>query len=133
MTIQTPQDFNLFYRMFLEALCLWREARGESRDGKIGVLSVIRNRAADPRWPDNTSDVILQRKQFSSFNLGEPNSILFPKETDPSWLECVEVVMSDPPDVTDGAVYYFADYIPAPWWSKNLTITVKIGRHVFLK
>ena len=34
-------------------------------------------------------------------------------------------------DITDGATFYHADYIPDPRWAKNVNKTVKIDRHIF--
>ena len=34
-------------------------------------------------------------------------------------------------DITDGATFYHADYIPDPRWAKNVRKTVKIDRHIF--
>ena len=43
---------------------------------------MIRNRAEDPkkRWPRTVSGVILEPRQFSSFNAGDPNAVKFPVE-----------------------------------------------------
>ena len=72
-------------------LCLWREARSESMAAKAAVLSVIRNRANDPknRWPKTLAGVVLQPNQFTSFSWGDPNSVAFPcapkTGTNPDW------------------------------------------------
>jgi len=133
MTIDTPQDFDAFKSYFLAALCVWREARGESREGKRAVWNVIKNRCADLRWPDNLADVVTQPYQFSSFNTFDSNASKWPHSVDESWLESVDVVMKDEGDNTNGAVYYFASYIKPPYWSAGLSETVRIGKHVFMK
>ena len=35
-------------------------------------------------------------------------------------------------DITDGALYYHADYVK-PKWSRDFEKTVKIGRHIFYR
>ena len=35
-------------------------------------------------------------------------------------------------DITDGALYYHADYVK-PKWSRHFEKTVKIGRHIFYR
>lgn len=75
----TPVDL---LRTFALSLCVWREVRGESLLGKLLVAQTIENRVSDPRWPDTYHGVITQRLQFSAFNAGDPNALLFPSETD---------------------------------------------------
>lgn len=63
------------------ALTLWGEARGESREGKVAVMWVIRNRAeadlhGDSKpdwWGESIRDVCLRPGQFSCWNKGDPN------------------------------------------------------------
>ena len=52
------------------------------------------------------------------------------------WNKSVEVARfllkpNDIFDITDGATFYHADYIPDPRWAKNVNKTVKIDRHIF--
>jgi len=56
------------YQPFLWALCLWREARGQSDDAKRAVLHVILNRAKAGFRGSDPASVILWPYQFSSFN-----------------------------------------------------------------
>lgn len=118
------------YESVLAALCLWREARGEPREAKRGVLWVIRNRAQDARarWPSHPIDVILQRAQFSSFTLGDPNAVKFPRPDDPSWLECCAVVDDPGEDPTGGANHYHSLSAPdAVWWAQGETPIAHLG------
>lgn len=128
---------------FMEALCLFREARGESKPAKAAMLAVIRNRAVDPqyRWPRSTVGVITQPLQFSSFNSNDPNSKVWPTPgRSPgawqAWIECCDVVttplIADP---TDGATNYEAlgDNEPRPDWADPSKITVQIGKTRFYR
>lgn len=61
------------------ALTAWAEARGDGKQGnssveeRIAVMSVIRNRVADPAWWGNTyRAVCLKSMQFSCWN-DDPN------------------------------------------------------------
>lgn len=51
------------------------ETRGEAVEAQIGFGNVVRNRKTDirSRWPSTWHDVLLQPKQFSCFNEGDPN------------------------------------------------------------
>lgn len=120
-------------------LCVWREARGSSAAAKAGVLSVIRNRVADPRWPNTATGVILQPLQFSSFNKSDPNAVLLPDPRHPqdwaAWLETCQVV--DAPltaDPTMGATNYEScDPADLPHWADASKMTVQIGPFRFYK
>ena len=132
-TWQTDEVPNLY----LTALCCWREARGESRDGWRGVLHVIRDRALRPSWWGNGYvGVILQPQQFSSFNHDSSQAVLIPGDRDPVFpqiLECAANVLSgDDEDLTGGATYYHT-YDVHPDWDKHLTVTATIGSHIFYK
>jgi hypothetical protein len=128
------------YDDFIAALTVWREARGEPPDGRLAVAMVIRNRMKDPRWPDSASNVCLQAKQFSCFNLGDPNSVLFPTATgDESWKSsCVAWMKSKhlslaSDDLTHGANHYLNPNAGRPNWLDSSKVTMKIGNHTFLK
>ena len=119
-------------RRFALALCVWREARGESVRGKTLVAQVIANRVADPRWPNTVSEVVLQPKQFSSFNRSDPNSRKFPTEGDPAWIESVtaaDVVLTTENPITTSNHYHTTAVHPA--WADPDLIVAREGAHIF--
>jgi hypothetical protein len=62
------------YPLFMTAIAVWREARGEPIEGKKAVAAVIRNRA---RLRNEALDaIVLQPYQFSSFNANDPEAHL---------------------------------------------------------
>jgi N-acetylmuramoyl-L-alanine amidase len=117
---------------FMLALCVWREARGESYIGKRLVAQTIENRDFDERWPDTIVGVITQKLQFSSFNSNDPNALLFPKEDDKSWPDCVkaaqEVLISEIPFTT--ANHYHTKDVKPKWADMNKVVAVE-GAHIF--
>jgi spore germination cell wall hydrolase CwlJ-like protein len=122
----------------LTALCLWREARGEPKEAKRGVLHVIRNRQADGRWPNSPVGVVLQPRQFSSFDTHDPNAVKWPQPSSVEWAsfeECCELVEDPGTDPTAGATHYHSlpDNWPAPKWAKPEKLTVQIGALKFYK
>ncbi len=143
MTLTLPEDNNEFYSVFIMALCIWREARGESIPAKQAVAWVIRNRAAHPSWWGGPSipSVVLKPYQFSSFNRNDPNSTKFPSPEDLSWvasLNAAQDVLTDKvPDPTGNAVFYFdksLDSSPPSWATDGSTDwTVDIGSLHFYK
>ena len=120
---------------YLGPLCLYREARGETDDAKRGVYHVLLNRVADGRFPDSLAEVVLQRKQFSSFNPGDPNAVLIPHTTDPAWIACCAVAAAPGDDPTGGATHYHSYSNPDsyPAWADPAKHTVDIGHFHFYK
>jgi spore germination cell wall hydrolase CwlJ-like protein len=134
MTILTATEDELF------ALAVWREARGETPSAKLGVASVIRNRTKDPkkRWPRTIRAVILQPRQFSSFNPTDPNYTKFPAPDDPTWHESKSVVadvLAGHDDPTHGANLYHSLTPGKPWpkWAIPEDLTAHIGAFRFYK
>jgi spore germination cell wall hydrolase CwlJ-like protein len=126
--LTSPSHQEEFYDLFILALCIWREARGESIDTKRAVAWVIRNRADHPGWWGGPSivSVVLHPWQFSSFNHADPNSTKLPQPDDPSWIASLMAAQRAynrvGPDPTAGAVLYFdksMDSDPPPWSKDN--------------
>lgn len=121
---------------FMLALCVWREARGESQLGRILVAQTVANRANDVarRWPTTITGVILQPKQFSAFNADDPNALKFPPENDADWLDCWSVagmVLSAIRSVTTANHYHVKGLKPA--WADASKIVASEGNHVFYR
>lgn len=132
------------------ALCILREAEGESVEGKTGVWMVIQNRVMDPRsmWPSTIHGVVTQPYQFSSFNANDGRVTVWPNEkqlaTWKAWLDCLNVISTTwPTDITNGATFYHDDSIAPPfkaWLGPNATLhdllvkrTLQSGRLNFYK
>lgn len=139
-TITVPDQLKLFSDLYLLALCVYREARGEPIEAKTGVACVVRNRVNHPGWwGKDYSSVILHHWQFSSFNPNDPNAQIFPASTEQAWADSVTTaygVMSfSVPDNTYGSTLYFdksLDKTP-PSWAALSTPTVDLGRLHFYK
>lgn len=123
-----------FLTRFMLALCIWREARGESYRGKLLVGATIRNRVEDQRWPNTYVGVITQRMQFSSFNLGDPNALKFPLEGDAAWsdsLKAADEVLGEAAPLTTANHYHTLSVTPV--WSRPDKIVATEGSHVFFQ
>ena len=111
--LNSAQQQGDFYDLFLMALCVWREARGQSMEAKRCVSWVIRNRADQPGWWGGPSiaSVVLKPWQFSSFNQHDPNSSKLPLPADPSWVASLiaaqEGFTKSAKDPTLGATHYY--------------------------
>jgi len=118
---------------FLLALCIWREARGETPRGRRLVGATIANRVADPRWPKDYVGVILQPLQFSSFNANDPNAGQFPRVDDPAWTDCVaaaDETFEDAPNPLTTANHYHVIGL-SPAWRDDSKIVATEQHHVF--
>lgn len=125
----------------LMALCVWREARGQSPEAKLGVIHVIRNRCAMAPAQGFKADPvanILKPWAFSSFMESDPNSVKYP-DTDEVlgnssvWQECLDAVDSVEADPTLGAVFYFSAPLAQPphaWGAVRHTADID-GLHFF--
>jgi N-acetylmuramoyl-L-alanine amidase len=126
------------YSLFLTALCAWREADDQPLAARIGVISVINNRAAVSSWwnggrPNDPVEVILFPDQFDCFNPDDPNITRWPLNGDPIWEETKLAAIAPGPDNTGGATSYYDTSIPAPSWTTEMTFTVAIGTLRFYK
>jgi Cell Wall Hydrolase len=134
------------YEQWLAALCLWREARGASVEALTAIWFVIVNRSQDAklRWPRTIPGVILQFRQFSSFNAGDPNATKFPSPplpgnpASPDWsafLKCQEAVTTQlGSDLTNGATNYESEPPnQLPDWADPAKLTVTIAPFRFYK
>lgn len=125
------------------ARTIWAESRGELYEGMIAVGWVIKNRSTDQleRWPRTIEAICRQPRQFSCWNVSDPNRAKLEKVgvEDPAFRTClraaVEVICGSI-DSTKGANHYLtialADAKP-PRWYKAAKVVVDIGHHRFLR
>jgi hypothetical protein len=120
----------------LLALCVWREARGESLAAKVGVVDVVRNRckmAPAQGFKPTVRENILKPWAFSSFMVGDPNSAKYPGTGDRSWVDSRTAATHEDPDTVDGAVFYYSLPLEAPpkaWGLVEFCVTMG-GLHFF--
>lgn len=137
----------------IAALTLWGEARGETHQGRVAVMWVIRNRAeANMWWGRGIAGVCLYPYQFSCWNSNDPNrskmlgmligrTLDAPRLTetaaaDPLVMDCLEVVDAvcggREIDPTHGASHYFDKRLPStPTWAIGRVPSAVIGHHAF--
>lgn len=108
----------------LLACLVWAEARGEDQTGKQLVVDVVLNRVDDPRFPDNITDVIYQRYQFSPVLDGSLQKAFM--EVTP---ECYEAVSAELEQRTDSDILYFT----AGGYGSYGTPAYRAGNHWFCK
>jgi N-acetylmuramoyl-L-alanine amidase len=113
------------------AMNIYHESRGEDFKGKMAVAHTTLNRVKSELFPDTICDVVWQKKQFSWTKNGD----LKIDKTDVEWLNSVLSTMvalySTNGDLTNGALFFHANYIDKPSWAKKMEITLKHGGHTF--
>lgn len=134
-----------------EIVCLAKniyfEAAVESTAGKLAVAQVTRNRVLSKKYPDTYCNVVMQGKhtrtgfpirnmcQFSWYCDGKHDKP-FEGEQWAASLRIAFAIYDDVtlsiPDITDGSLFYHADYV-RPKWSKYKHKIVKIDRHIFYR
>ncbi len=123
-------------RTFL-ALTIYREARGEPRDGKIGVAMTMKNRVSRPSWwGKDVQGVLFKKWQYSSLTDPKDRQLtVWPVANDPIWQECLTIACDALDDKLNnpvpGADSYFDTSIPPPKWTETARFVKRIGRLVF--
>lgn len=134
------------HNVFMAALTVWREARGETSDGWRGVAHVINNRAtalATKFDLKNLPETYYYRIctapwQFSSVTAkDDPQLGLFPDEDNHVFKQMVALIenitLGTDEDITNGATHYFNPDVVLPGWASKMTKIVSIGHHDFYK
>lgn len=114
---------------------IYYEAGFEPEDGKKAVAMVTLNRVNDPRYPKDICSVVKQKVnstcQFTWYCEGKKairNYFAYNQAKEMALY--VYANYEKMPDVTEGALFYHADYVNPRW---KLERTTKIGRHIFYK
>jgi len=125
----------------LLAATAWAEARSEGEYGMRAVAHVIVNRLG-ARFGDNLETVIRAPKQFSAWNIGDPNR---PLAQNPeryatagadkdSWeiaqQIALQVLQGQSVDPTNGALFYHTLAV-RPVWDRFAVGPLVIGSHIF--
>jgi spore germination cell wall hydrolase CwlJ-like protein len=126
------------------ALTIYAEARGEIRQGKVAVGSVILERVDHRSWDGTTiKEVCLWPVQFSCYLPKDPNRPMLKDIADhwdeeikknPVLQECFEIAQ----DLISGklerypkALDYFNPKVCHPKWADTKTLVAQIGNHLF--
>ena len=126
-----------------EAHCLAKniyfEAGNQPLAGRIAVGQVTINRRDHGMFPHTICEVVYQggetknRCQFSWYCDGKHD---IPTDSE-TWLDSIVLAFRllnfDDMDITEGSLWYHANYIEDPYWASELTPTVVINNHIFYK
>jgi spore germination cell wall hydrolase CwlJ-like protein len=114
---------------------IYFEAGYEPADGKKAVALVTMNRTQDERFPKDICSVVKQKVnstcQFSWYCEGKKQIANYYAYNEAKKVALlVYANYENLRDITNGALYYHADYVNPRW---KLEKTVVIGRHIFYK
>ena len=123
---------------------IYFEARNQGFAGWVAVAQVTLNRVKDTRFPNTICEVVKQgltyesgfpirdKCQFSWYCDGKPdkpkNLVQYNEFFNFSLLIAQGKIRLL--DITDGALWYHADYV-RPDWSYHKKVTTEIGDHIF--
>ena len=132
----------------LMALTIYGEARGESREGKIAVGSVILERVEHREWDGKTlHEVCLMPYQFSCFLPADPNFKAL-KLIAGDWgtkiarskvlAECYQVatglidgIITRTPEIAAAHCCQYKTKKASAAWAKKMKVILTIGQHEF--
>lgn len=137
MSHDTYHDIDILART------LWGEARGEGKTGMEAVASVILNRRKDTRWPNTIAEVCLQPRQFSCWNLNDPNraKLLSVDHADRHFSVAYAIAAAAAADMVTDMTFGANHYLTArlfnspsrPSWADPTCLKCAVGSHVFLQ
>ena len=160
-TTSTESDYTHTASVQCLALNVYHEARDQGTAGLFGVTAVVLNRVNDKRFPNTICEVVYQGPTRESWktrqfkNLPVDERVFYPiknkcqfswfcdgkndtphnKEKYKEVLDLVEAILYNElsfVDITDGALFYHADYV-TPGWAKTKQRTVEIEDHIFYR
>jgi len=123
-----------------EIICLanniYFESRNQPIKGKRAVGEVVINRVASKKFPNTICTVVTQRKtnicQFTWYCKENVYKIITDFSSYEEALEIAYVLYhGSTKNITQGALWYHADYIKPPGWTKSMRVTAHIGNHIF--
>jgi spore germination cell wall hydrolase CwlJ-like protein len=122
------------------ALAIYFESASSNQpvDDQYGIALVIRNRVQHSGM--TPCDVVFANKQFSSLNDALDDDGNLKPEYRPqgkAWTTskaiAQRVLRGEMPDFTNGARYYYANYITPPAWIQGMKFTGRHGKHLYWK
>lgn len=120
-----------------ELICLTRniyhEARGESREGQIGVAYVTLNRVQDEAFDRTICEVVYADSQFSWTGDDTPDTPTERFTYTKNMMVAIDVIRGSVPDPTLGATYFYNPDHATPYWSRLFAETAIIENHRFMR
>ena len=113
------------------AMNIYHEARGEAVLGQIAVAQVVMNRLDHEYFPNDVCEVVWQPHQFSWTSDGRSDVAHDQERYEIAENIAITVLEREEDDPTGGALFYHADYISAPSWTRQMDVSLEYGVHMF--
>ena len=117
------------------SLNIYFEGRNQPWVGKLAIAQVTMNRVFSESFPNTVCEVVLQENmktcQFSWWCDGKSDTPRNYAALEEARRVAMFVYSNSFPDVTEGALWYHANYIDLPFWAKTYKETVRINDHLF--
>ena len=127
------------------ALNIYHEAKNQSIKGQMAVAFVTLNRVISSKFPNTICSVVKQARYWKTHPIRNKCHFSWwcdgksdkPKN-EKAWTQAqtiADTVVDNydrEPDITEGSLWYHADYV-RPYWKSKYTQTVKIEKHIFYK
>ena len=125
------------------ARTMWGEARNQGAVGMMAVACVVLNRLEVSKkkpgfwWGGSVAEICLKPKQFSCWNMDDPNRERMIKvtEADPRFVDCKmlarQAVTRGVFDFTMGATHYHTKAVKPDWSGPGQTVVIR--DHVFFR
>lgn len=136
------------YDRYCLAQNIYFESANQSFAGKLAVAHVVINRMEDLQFPNTVCGVVYQAKTYTNWKGNEApirNQCQFSwycdgKSDEPvdskTWIKSLYIadlaLTGEYKDITEGALWYHADYI-LPYWADELEFVTQIDDHIFYK
>lgn len=101
-TVQNADDLSCSPEIDLFLHCIHAEAGNQSLECRTATAEVIRNRVADPRFPNTISEVIMQAGQFSVVSNGQIGQV-WPDEVT---IQAVDACMAGSRTIPEDYIYF---------------------------
>lgn len=122
----TDEDYQVLLRI------VQAEAGICDSKGKILVANVILNRVRSGKFPNNITDVVYERQQFSPVSNGSINRVKITQQT----VDCVNRALAGE-DYSEGALYFMyrggSRSVSISWFDRKLTFLFQHEKHEFFK
>ena len=136
------------YDRYCLAQNIYFESANQSFAGKLAVAHVVINRMEDLQFPNTVCGVVYQAKTYTNWKGNEVpvrNQCQFSwycdgKSDEPvdskTWIKSLYIadlaLTGEYKDITEGSLWYHADYI-LPYWADELEFVTQIDDHIFYK
>lgn len=130
-----PEPIEATAYLPLDAFCLslniFFEARDQSIAGQVAVAQVTMNRVRSEKYPETVCGVVYQYKQFSWYWDGKSDVPTEEEAWERAQMVAQGVLAGSGHAALMGDVLHYHAWYVNPRWNKRMTVSMRIGDHIF--